>query len=293
MSATPAPPAPTPEYVLGTGADELARLAFQHRLWSDAAHEAWKIARIGPGQHVLDIGCGPGFASFDLAELVRNPTHPHPGHVTGIDESPSFIHHLNDQAATRRLSHLTGVVGDVQSLADNAAVRADGPYDLAYARWVLCFVPRPLDVVRGAASLLKPGGRLVVNDYFNYASMAVAPLGTPFAAVHQRIVQATDASWRSRGGDPDIVGRLPGLCQQAGLRVTHLRPHQRIARPGETMFNWVQTWWKIYVPKLLAMGAITQSDHDDFFTGWAALAKSDDQWVQCPCTYELIAEKPA
>lgn len=275
-----------PEYILGTGADELARLAFQNRLWSDAAHEAWKLARIAPGQRVLDIGCGPGFASFDLAELVGAA-----GHVTGIDESASFIAHLRDQARERRLPQLTGHVGDVQTLAEHAGVAAEGPFDIAYARWVLCFVPRPADVVSNAARLLKPGGRLVVHDYFNYAAMRVAPMGTPFAALYERIVAATDKSWRGRGGDPDVVGRLPGFCDKAGLRVTHMRAHQRIARPGESMFHWAGTWWKNYVPKLAEMGAISASDRDAFFTGWSELEASRDGWITCPCVFEVIAEK--
>jgi SAM-dependent methyltransferase len=282
-SATATPP----EYILGTGADELARLAFQNRLWSDAAHEAWKLARIAPGQRVLDIGCGPGFASFDLAELVGKD-----GHVAAIDESPGFIAHLRDQARERRLPQLKGHTGDVQMLADYAALAGEGPFDIAYARWVLCFVSRPVDVVANAARLLKPGGRLVVHDYFNYAAMRVAPMGTPFAALYERIVAATDKSWRGRGGDPDVVGRLPGFCIKAGLKVTSMRAHQRIARPGETMFHWAGTWWKNYVPKLAEMRAISAADRDGFFTGWAELEASQDGWITCPCVFEVIAEKP-
>ncbi|MFY9341712.1 MAG: methyltransferase domain-containing protein, partial [Planctomycetota bacterium] len=70
------------EYVLGTGADELSRLGLQHRLWSDAAHQAWQRACIRPGQRVLDVGCGPGYAAFDLAQIVTAV-----GAVVGVDES--------------------------------------------------------------------------------------------------------------------------------------------------------------------------------------------------------------
>ena len=46
------------EYVLGTGIDELERLALQHRGWADEAVGSWKRAGIRPGSHVLDLGGG-------------------------------------------------------------------------------------------------------------------------------------------------------------------------------------------------------------------------------------------
>jgi len=274
------------EYVLGTGADELARLAFQHRLWADAAHGAWRRAGIGPGQRALDVGCGPGFASFDLAELVGAA-----GRITSIDESAGFVEHLRQQAAARGLGQLAGHVGDVQKLADHPGVAGSGPFDLAYIRWVLCFVTSPESVVRDVARVLRPGGRLVVHDYFNYGAMGIAPHGTAFAALYDRVVAATAASWRGRGGDPDVVGRLPAMCEGSGLKVTDIRPHQRIARPGETMFHWISTWWRNYVPKLAEMGAISTADRDAFFPGWEAFERSSGAWALCPCVFEVQAVK--
>ena len=43
------------EYVLGTGDDELARLALQNRLWSDASTQAWRQAELHRGDRVLAI----------------------------------------------------------------------------------------------------------------------------------------------------------------------------------------------------------------------------------------------
>ena len=58
------------EYVLGTNDAEIARLGLQHRLWYAYAYALWERAGIGPGMTVLDAGCGPGFATQDLAALV-------------------------------------------------------------------------------------------------------------------------------------------------------------------------------------------------------------------------------
>jgi ubiquinone/menaquinone biosynthesis C-methylase UbiE len=269
------------EYVLGTGTDELERLGIQHRLWSDAAHAAWKRAGVRPGQSVLDVGCGPGYASFDLAMMVGRA-----GRVLGIDESSNFIAFLNAQAQSRHLPQLHGVVGDVQSMGSAAGID-QGAFDLAYARWVLCFVPRPEAVIAQMARALRPGGRVVLHDYFNYESMAMAPRRKAW----EKVVAATAHSWRARGGDPDVMGRAPAMLKQAGLRVESVEVHQRVARAGESMFTWPETWWRIYTPKLVQMGLVTQAECDELMRDLDELANDPHQFMTCPPVFEVIATK--
>lgn len=276
------------EYVLGTGQDELDRLALQHRLWSDAAHAAWRWAGLRLGARALDIGCGPGFAACELAQLVGRD-----GHVLAVDESPGFVQHLNQQAAVRGLPQLRGLVGDVHELPRVLApVLPDAPlaqpapsFDLAYARWVLCFVRDPAAVVRGVASLLRPGGRFVVHDYFNYRSMALAPRRRSF----ERVVAATIASWEARGGDSDICGRLPRLMQEAGLRLVRLEVHQRLARGTDQMFAWLTSWWRTFAPKLVTMGLFAPADCEELFRDLDEVERSPTDFAVCPPVYELIA----
>src|SRR2546421_1314466 len=93
------------DYVLGTGADESVRLGLQHRLWSAATHLLWERAGIQPGQTVLDLGCGPGHAALDLAQIV-GPT----GRVIAIDESASFLKQVHDQALARKQLHIDRIL---------------------------------------------------------------------------------------------------------------------------------------------------------------------------------------
>lgn len=272
------------EYVLGTGDDELARLSLQHRLWSDAAHSAWKAARIAPGMSVLDVGCGPGFASFDLAQLVTPR-----GRVIGIDESPAFIGYAQDQSRSRGLPHAAFGIGDVHH-ADRVVAGIEGApkaFDIAYARWVLCFVPNPQAVVSSVAACLKPGGRFVVHDYFNYQTMCLAPR----SEAYEKAVAATAKSWRARGGDCDIAGRLPALMEAAGLRVTRIEVHQRLARGNDSMFTWPDVWWRIYAPKLVDMGYLAQADCDQLIRDLDAVKASTSSFAVLPPVFEIIGEK--
>src|SRR5437868_13992169 len=82
------------EYLLGTDDDELARLGFQHQVWAADAARAWERAGFTVGQRLLDVGCGPGYATLDLARLVGTA-----GHVHGVDVSPRFVEALRSRAA--------------------------------------------------------------------------------------------------------------------------------------------------------------------------------------------------
>lgn len=273
----------TPEYVLGTDHAEFLRLGLQHRLWSDLTMSTWRHCAVRPGAHALDVGCGPGHATTDLAQIVGQGSAP--GTVVGVDESAAFIQSLRALASARGLTNVQAHVGDVQRLG--AAGLAPRSFDLAYARWVLCFVPDPRAVVEGVAALLKPGGFFGVNDYFDYETMALAPRRPAF----ERVIRAVGASWRGAGGDPDIAGRLPRLMHEAGLDVVHLRVDQRLARPGETMWAWPDTFWANYVPRLVEQGHITGAQSHEFFAAWREASNDPHTFMMLPAVFEIVAQK--
>lgn len=248
-------PRETNEYVLGTQDAELRRLGFQHRLWSKQAAEAWEMARFRPGHHLLDVGCGPGFATTDLAQLVGER-----GRVLGVDVSERFISFLKARAAAIGLSQVEAEVGDVQSLN-----LPDASFDGAYVRWVLCFVSQPDRVIRAVARALKPGGVFVLQDYYYYRGLSICPS----KPVVRKVVEAVDQSWRMRGGDPDIGKRLPTMLRQAGFEVTRIEPLVRAARPDTALWQWPTTFFVNYLPVLIEAGLITRAEADEWNEHWA------------------------
>lgn len=273
--------------MLGTDPVELERLGVQHRLWGDAAHALWRRAGIAPGARVLDVGCGPGYASVDLAQLVGAE-----GRVVGLDESEGFIGELNRRAGVLGLGHLSGHVGDVQAIGAALAGEVDDGgdvgFDAAFARWVLCFVPDPAAVIAGIVERLRPGGRVVLFDYFNYGSMTMAPRDAAF----DEVVRAIGAAWRAPGGDPDVMGRMPGILLDAGLEVTHLDVHQRIARPGGAMWAWPTTFFASFLPRIVETGFMSEELHQEMLAMWARASGDASRFMTLPPVWEIVATKP-
>jgi ubiquinone/menaquinone biosynthesis C-methylase UbiE len=267
------------EYVLGTGHDEAIRLGLQHRLWSASAHELWERCAIRPGMTVMDVGCGPGHATMDLAQLV-GPT----GRVIAIDESASFLKQLHDETRSRKLSNVERILGDVQEL-DKVLPGKGGYVDIAYARWVFCFLARPEDLVRHLARVVRVGGAVAVQDYFNYESMTLAPRREVFT----KVIAAVAASWRAQGGDPDIVARLPAMLRRHGFEVTSLECNQRVARPTSTIWHWPDSFWAVFVPRLVQMGFLTQADQQAFGMAWTEASADPDCFMQLPPVFDLVA----
>lgn len=267
------------EYVLGTDAQEVARLGLQHGLWADAARGLWARAGLGAGQVALDIGCGPGFGGLEMAERVGAS-----GRVVGIDESAPFVAHANEQARARGLGQFSALEGDVQDMAGRWPPGAP-PADFAYARWVLCFVRDPAAVLDGAAAILRPGGRIALQDYYNYGAIRMAPDRESFARVRAAIVE----SWRGRGGDPDVMGRAPGLLRARGFEIESMRVEQRVARPGDAMWAWPDSFWRSFVPRLVAQGLLREEDGAAFRADWAEASGDPASFIHLPPVYEVVA----
>src|SRR5690349_1662068 len=78
-----------PEYILTTEPAEIERLRLQHHAWIERAYAIFRKGGIGEGDVVLDLGCGPGFTSFELARVVGAR-----GRVIARDESARFLEWL-------------------------------------------------------------------------------------------------------------------------------------------------------------------------------------------------------
>src|SRR3990172_10377005 len=99
------------EYVLGTNDEELRGLGFQHGVWGEQAFALCERAGFAPGQTIVDVGCGPGFATLDLARLVGPK-----GYVIAVDHSARFLEHLKGQLTAQGIQNVETRLQNVAEL---------------------------------------------------------------------------------------------------------------------------------------------------------------------------------
>lgn len=265
------------EYVLGTHDEEVWRLGFQHRIWAESATALWERGGLTRGQAALDVGCGPGYATRDLATIV-GPT----GRVVGVDVSERFLEAVRAIPTPSYAAPIELINADVQEMT-----LEPGAFDFAWCRWVMCYLPNPGAVVNAVARALKPGGVFCVQDYSYYRGVRIAPMCPAFDNVFDAVVESV----RLRGGDLTFGEKLPRLMVDAGLEIQEIRPLIRLARPGSMLWNWPGTFFPIFLPALVEMGLLTEEDRLKFDREWARRSNDPAAFFMSPPMVEVIGVK--
>ncbi len=264
------------DYVLGTHDDELTRLGLQNAVWRAHSNAAWQRAGFTAGQTLLDVGCGPGWASFDLAEIVR--AH---GRVVGVDRSRRYLDALEAGARARGLAHVEAHERDLdtQELPD---VAADG----AWARWVFAFVSEPQSLLERVVDRLKPGGALVIHEYVDYRTWRLSPRNAAF----EEFVSEVMASWRATGGEPDIAMDLARWLPAMGCTV-EARVITEFVRPESFWWEWPRAFVAIGLQRLVDLGRVSEARAAEMRAAFAEAERIDGAFLLTPAVLEIVARK--
>jgi len=161
-------------------------------------------AGIMPGQTALDIGCGKGDVTFRLAARV-GPL----GRVTGIDLDGAALDAARTRAEREGVENVVFRRADLLDLPP--ASGADG-YDAVVCRRVLMYLRDPVRAVRAMHAVLRPGGRLVLQEH---DAGTVADAGSlPLNETAHRLIWDTV---RAEGADTAIGLKLHAILSGAGF----------------------------------------------------------------------------
>jgi len=162
---------------------------------------------ISMGSICLDVGCGGGDVTFELARAV-GPT----GRAVGVDLDEIKLGIARQEAAQHGFSNITFEARDVTGWEPGEQ------FDVIYARFLLTHLRDPAALVAALRQKLRPGGVIIVEDIDYRGHFAEPHCGALTRAVefYTKLVQA-------RGSDPHIGPRLPRLLRESGLEDVQMK----------------------------------------------------------------------
>jgi arsenite methyltransferase len=221
-----------------------------------------------PGEHVLDIGSGPGFLVGAIADAVGPG-----GAVHGVDTSSAMnalaAAHCADRSWVR-----------IDEGSAEALPYPDGAFDAAVSTQVYEYVADVLNALTEVRRVLRPGGRVLVLDT-DWDSVV-------WHAADRELHRRVMAAWAEHLVDPHLPRVLPGLLERAGFRVV-----ERVLIP---LFN------PVYDPDTYSAGTIEvigdfvagrQGISDEDVARWAAdLRSRGTDYLFSVNRYCFVAELP-
>lgn len=263
------------EYILGTDTEELHRLGLQHQVWAHEAHRGWKIANFTAGNTILDLGCGPGFCSKELAYIVGKE-----GKIIAVDKSKSYIDFLQKVTDLHSIN-IESIHADFDDLE-----LLDNSLDGMYCRWALAWIPNPQHILEKVFTALKPGGKMVLHEYIDWATHSTIPSRPALS----KAISACLMSFKEQPGNIDIGSELPSMLSNMGMKVT-TRPMAKLGRPNEDIWQWPKSFYEIYFPKLVEMNYLSSEEARQALVDLAEIEQNPAAILRCPELIEVIAEK--
>jgi SAM-dependent methyltransferase len=238
-----------------------------HR-WRTAENSAaYLLPHLGPGLSLLDVGCGPGTITVDLAIRVA------PGRVTAVEITERALQLARAQASADRQENIDFIVADVRALD-----LPDDTFDVVHAHQVLQHVADPVRALAEMRRVCRPGGIVAArdSDYAAFTWFPHVPALDDWLTLYRRAA-------RANGGEPDAGRRLLSWARTAGFTdVTATANTWCFASPTDRQW-WGGLWadrilHSDLAQQVLASGLATGDDLHRISRGWREWTDAADAW---------------
>jgi SAM-dependent methyltransferase len=242
-----------------------------HR-WRTAENSAgYLLPHVSSGISLLDVGCGPGTITADLATRIT------PGRVTALERTAEALDLARAEVSRRGLANVDFAVGDVHELD-----LPDDSFDVVHAHQVLQHVADPVTALREMRRVARPGGVVAArdSDYAGFHWFPLLPELDEWLALYQRVA-------RGNGGEPDAGRRMLSWARAAGFTdITATASVWGFATDEDRQW-WGGMWAERIVESAMAetalrTGAATENDLQRISAGWRRWADHPDGWFAIP-----------
>ncbi len=261
-------------YTHGHSAPVLA--AHSTRTAADSA--GYLLPELHPGMSLLDIGCGPGTVTLDLAGRL------HPGRVVGIDPSAEALEAARDEAARRGDTTTTFLAADVAALPFD-----DASFDVVHAHQVLQHLADPVGAL---AEMSRVARELVAVRDVEYRTMSWYP-DLPGLDMWLETYRAIA---RGNGAEPDAGRHLKSWALAAGLEDLQVTASTWCYTDPESVHWWstsqaARVAGQTFTRQAVEIGR-SRADVEEMRRAWLDWGASPDAYFAMVHT-ELLARVPA
>jgi ubiquinone/menaquinone biosynthesis C-methylase UbiE len=171
--------------------------------WRTALNSAaYLLPHLKPSMTILDIGCGPGTITVDLASYIPS------GHITGLERVSSVLEPARALALEKGISNISFVTGDA-----NALEYEDNSFDVVVCHQVLQHVSDPVGILREMRRVCKIGGIVAAreSDYEGFVWYPSTSGMSDWSKLYCSVA-------RKNGGEPNAGRMVHAWARKAGFK---------------------------------------------------------------------------
>ena len=157
------------------------------------------------GTKVLDVGCGPGPITLDVAKKVN------PGSVVGIDLGNKMIQKARESTENSQVKNVTFQVGDASSLEFS-----EDTFDVAYSLNMLVFHRDPVKALQEQKRVTKRGG-WVLAGIGDWGAQVIYPPCPAWEKVYESFAHLNDPSDENIFLHGNLGREVVALFKKAGF----------------------------------------------------------------------------